>query len=71
VPAPPSSVGVIERLAGLVLGAYLTGIGIDGVTRGRYLYTNMLHVPMSTVFSLAAGLCVLWVFTIGWKRIDG
>lgn len=59
--------GVLERAAGLTLGLYLAGIGVDGVTRGRFVYRNYLRMTVHTPTALVIGLIVLFIFSIGWR----
>jgi hypothetical protein len=61
---------VLERLALVVLGIYLTGGGITTLSSGRRTYANYLHTPTSAALALALGILLLAIGTLGWKWLS-
>jgi membrane protein implicated in regulation of membrane protease activity len=50
---------LLERLAGLVLGLYLLGIGLHALVAGRWLYRDYLGLGMPAPLAVVAGLAAL------------
>ena len=61
--------GLLERAAGLVLGLYLAGIGIDGVSSGRLAYQNYFGWTVHAPTALVIGLLILFAFSNDWIRL--
>jgi hypothetical protein len=61
-------IGKLERLATLILGAYLAGTALLAMTAGRHVYMNLLGQPVPALAAAVLGLLLL-AAGIVWDKI--
>ena len=56
---PPRSISPLERITVVVLGVYLSAIGIHAIAAGHILYRNYLRDPVLAPIAVVIGIVLI------------
>ena len=55
----PARIRILERCAVVVLGLYLSGVGLRALGAGRWLYANYLRWPVAAPVAIVIGVVLI------------